>query len=925
MPLGFTRHSNRSQQLAPPPPTPQVLSPQLQQQLQTPPPQLSQADQLQQQAHLQQQHLQQQQQQHIPQQSPTALASAPENKGYDQGVVAQPQQPQQIQQQQQQQQSPYPSSADDVASYQAPPADQQSGGNAYHELTAHPSAAPTRSRSHRFSTSYLHISSPAPPPQQQQQQQQQQQGAPQNGADPAPFAAANAKVPAPGELKKSSTTGPAAPVLSAEPHKKSKSRNFFGQFSSKSHREPSSSSSSRQQQQQQQQQQAPTLKSPAAGRKISKKNNDSLPEPPQQHQNNSVERLQQQSGWQSNQSSGTLPSPQEQQEDDGLDPYLIREKEADHQGPAYDPRLGLTVRVVADGQVAPQQYHQQFQEQQVHSPAQYSPAQYQLASQLNAPVAEDPSAQQPGQYQQQHAPQQSLGNFVSPQQYRNPEVVSQLSHDSPLDPPEDPQRPPSVQSSQGYSSQQQQQYPSRTASANQDPPRLTHQSSSSMAPPAQQGSQSRKSTDKSLQQQQQGDNRAPPPGYTQNAQFPPQSQSTPTSAQSPLPPIPSTQQQQQQQQQQQPPTNYRNSQLRGEYGPDGRSTPPLQETRELSEMDKLLIKYKKVKGLYFEKQAQVEQLQNTLANQRLSQSKTSLDDSEYLTRFQRLDGAIKEVAFSIRKDWKVLPHWLLPVVNPSALQTGTKEMTAVGRATISRWLNDEIFGKCFHPSLDLGFSAELKRVEQNVRFFAAPPPNQDEADALTAKITQWRLTTMEGLAYRLNSAHAAQAKADFVQMAVSNLTAHLMNHLHDSADHGFQGNATSIVELAVGIASHLPCESRDIAICYPLPGDMVTSYMKIEPALPPLEVDSKAEEADGKEGGKEEEGGKEGGKGKKDGKGQLKKLAPGAAAAAAAAAAEQQQQTEIKEGANNIRFAGFMGVEVRGRQWLYNPPVWTIS
>ncbi|KFY09146.1 hypothetical protein V491_08381, partial [Pseudogymnoascus sp. VKM F-3775] len=148
-------------------------------------------------------------------------------------------------------------------------------------------------------------------------------------------------------------------------------------------------------------------------------------------------------------------------------------------------------------------------------------------------------------------------------------------------------------------------------------------------------------------------------------------------------------------------------------------------------------------------------------------------------------------------------------------------MTAVGRATIARWLNDEIFGKCFHPSLDLGFSAELKRVEQNVRFFAAPPPNQDEADALTAKITQWRLTTMEGLAYRLNSAHAAQAKADFIQMAVSNLTAHLLNHLHDAADHGFEGNATSIIELAVGIATHLPCESRDIAICYPLPGDMV--------------------------------------------------------------------------------------------------------
>jgi len=32
------------------------------------------------------------------------------------------------------------------------------------------------------------------------------------------------------------------------------------------------------------------------------------------------------------------------------------------------------------------------------------------------------------------------------------------------------------------------------------------------------------------------------------------------------------------------------------------------------------------------------------------------------------------IAFSIRKDWKVLPQWLLPSVNvDAAVQTGTKE------------------------------------------------------------------------------------------------------------------------------------------------------------------------------------------------------------------------------------------------------------
>ena len=51
-----------------------------------------------------------------------------------------------------------------------------------------------------------------------------------------------------------------------------------------------------------------------------------------------------------------------------------------------------------------------------------------------------------------------------------------------------------------------------------------------------------------------------------------------------------------------------------------------------------MTKYKNVKRLYFDGKKdiehltqQVEQLQNAVANQRLSQSRTSLDDSEYAT------------------------------------------------------------------------------------------------------------------------------------------------------------------------------------------------------------------------------------------------------------------------------------------------------
>ncbi len=111
-----------------------------------------------------------------------------------------------------------------------------------------------------------------------------------------------------------------------------------------------------------------------------------------------------------------------------------------------------------------------------------------------------------------------------------------------------------------------------------------------------------------------------------------------------------------------------------------------------------------MKRLYFDGKTQVdqltvqvEQLQNAIANQRMSQSRTSLDDSEYMTRFNRLNGAITNLAFNIRKDWVTLPAWLDRYVSAEALKTGKQEMTAVGRAVISRWIVEEIFHHCFHP------------------------------------------------------------------------------------------------------------------------------------------------------------------------------------------------------------------------------------
>ena len=104
-----------------------------------------------------------------------------------------------------------------------------------------------------------------------------------------------------------------------------------------------------------------------------------------------------------------------------------------------------------------------------------------------------------------------------------------------------------------------------------------------------------------------------------------------------------------------------------------------------------------MKKYYFDKDAQVQQLQNTLAHQRLSLSRTSLDDNEYSNRFSRLDGAINNLAFNIRRDWRAVPPWLSPHVNRDAVTSPTKEMTAVGRATISRWIVDELLDRYFHP------------------------------------------------------------------------------------------------------------------------------------------------------------------------------------------------------------------------------------
>jgi hypothetical protein len=361
-------------------------------------------------------------------------------------------------------------------------------------------------------------------------------------------------------------------------------------------------------------------------------------------------------------------------------------------------------------------------------------------------------------------------------------------------------------------------------------------------------------------------------------------------------------------------------------------------------------KYKKVKGLYFDKTAQVEQLQNTLANQRLSQSRTSLDDSEYMTRFQRLDGATTNLSFNIRKDWRSIPTWLAPYVNQDALKVGKQEMTAVGRACITKFLVDEVFNRTFHPCLEGELSTSLKNIEQNIRRFSPVLNNQEESDALTAKVIQWRLATLDGLRDVLSTPESEQYRKQFSQMATTNLTASLINFLQEPVPAGIEDSAHMIVELAVSIASNIPLESRDISIIYPMPGDLLQPvFMKVEQGVPLLEnplVDTSSEvDASSTGSGEKDDSSKEAdkpeGKLRKEkgkGTGMLQAMMGGNSQGAGPkqkqgvsmqgnteSTSDTKGKISSEDGPQKVRFAGFVGVEVRGRQMLGKAPVWTIT
>ncbi|KAF5859164.1 hypothetical protein ETB97_003256 [Aspergillus alliaceus] len=400
--------------------------------------------------------------------------------------------------------------------------------------------------------------------------------------------------------------------------------------------------------------------------------------------------------------------------------------------------------------------------------------------------------------------------------------------------------------------------------------------------------------------------------------------------------------------------NTQDAGARNSAGPQaepGRSTPTSNRNRDEGEIDvraliqkhdELQVKYSKVKRYYFEKEAQVQHLQNTVAHQRMAVSRTVLDDNEYANRFGRLDGAIKDLAFAFRKDWKSLPRWLVGYVNDDAHITGTKEMTAIGRAVVSRWLVDELFERFFHPALEPTFSRQLKSIEMNLRRQQGKSLTDEDKENEIARISNWRRTTLDGLADALQGPAADEYRSQLIDYLVNNLVANLVCYLGDPPPPGLDNGARMIVENAIGIADKIPLESRDLCVEYIHPGTLLhESNMKVEAGLPPLanvsaesvavrrsgdheHLEGPPDEADGESSGSASQegtpGGPHGGReqrmrsvfstlmGRRPNQGS----APGPGGTG-----DSRPPTAMEErnslGAGRIRFASFVTAEVRGR------------
>src|SRR5690606_2538899 len=232
-----------------------------------------------------------------------------------------------------------------------------------------------------------------------------------------------------------------------------------------------------------------------------------------------------------------------------------------------------------------------------------------------------------------------------------------------------------------------------------------------------------------------------------------------------------------------------------------------------------------------------------------------------------------------------LPPWIATLVSSTP---GGREMTAIGRADISRWVVDEIFERIFHPALDPNMSYSLKNIEYNIRKFCPAPQTSADDDELNMKIAQWRLTTLDALQDHLNSPRAQELKKQLTDHLVERLDTQLRSYLKETPV-GLTAGVAMVVDIAVGLACHLPMESRARHVFYALPGYRFDpKIMKNEGTLagPPVQ-DPNAPPAP--EGAQEEEEANSGAAAATSG-GDRKKRKEAKKQAAEAAKQQQQQQ-----------------------------------
>lgn len=328
-------------------------------------------------------------------------------------------------------------------------------------------------------------------------------------------------------------------------------------------------------------------------------------------------------------------------------------------------------------------------------------------------------------------------------------------------------------------------------------------------------------------------------------------------------------------------------------------------------------------------------------------SRTVLDDNEYANRFQRLDGAIKDLAFSVRKDWRAIPSWLHGLVTDDAVNVGTKEMTAVGRAIISRWLVEEVFQRYFHPGLDPILSVQLKNIEMNLRRQQMRPATDEDRENAITRLSNWRRTTFDGLGDTLANPDAQQHREELIEHLTAELASFLGSQLHDPALPGLEGGVRMIVENTINIAEKIPLEARDVCVEYFPPNiSYHDTYMKVESQLPPLSrpppppADQEADEGAGLEGDSSPAS-NSGGDGTSSAQREPRKKSMfGALAMMGRKPAGNDSNRPVSgpphdekgEHADNgparIRFASFLTVEVRGKgqsMVLAKSPVWLIE